>query len=101
MTKFINSDFMHDLGLIAKTLLLALTVIVSMTAFAMWSQWLLQSIFSPQIVAAYWFASFMATIAAAGIVEDTDPETVYKISLRSLTSTLILSTLLIFIFFNH
>lgn len=38
-------------------------------AFAMWSQWLLRFIFRPQVIVEYWFASFMATVAA-GIVED-------------------------------
>lgn len=98
MIKTFILEFTQDLAMLSKALLLAVTVIVSMIALVMWTQWLLLFVLSVQIVALFVIASFILTIAAIASIEDIKSETLTRISFRTLTMVSILSTLLIYIF---
>lgn len=100
MANIFNSDLADECALISKTLLLALTTIVSLIAGILWSQWLLQHVFSSQIVAMFVIAAVCFSIAAVSMIDEIKSETLNQISFRTLTSMLVLSTLLIIIFLS-
>ncbi|MGC0055750.1 hypothetical protein ACNSPG_22370 (plasmid) [Brucella pituitosa] len=98
MTKIIKSEFADECVLISKTLLLAITAIVSLAAGIMWAQWLLQIIFSAHVAGWFVITASLFSIAAVSMIDEIRAETLAEISVRTLTSALVLSTLLIIIF---
>ena len=98
MANIFNSDLADECVLISKTLLFALTTIVSLAAVVLWSQWLLQHVFSSQIVAMFVIAAVCFSVAAVSMIDEIKSETLNQISFRTLTSMLALSTMMIFIF---